>query len=123
MTEIINPLEKLPSSPRMVFCSKSLAKLRKSIYQINQIQEIQNAVLIRWSRIRGKELPTSMHLCQESFQLAVQQWKSNLQPLQVNGIIVIVHHDMSSSRKSRHEFSTPCLYVCTGIMGKDGAMK
>lgn len=60
--EVVDSFEKLASGPRMVFRSKSLAKLRKSIYQINQIQEIQNSILIRWSRISDQELPALMYL-------------------------------------------------------------
>jgi len=114
--EIINPLEKLPSSPRMVFHSKPSTKLRKAAQQINQIQKIQNFLLIRWSRIRDQELPALMYPRQELFQLVIQQWKSSMQALQVYRFIECVNHGMFSSRKSRHgtELQMPMIY--TGIM-------
>ena len=46
LVKIINPLEKLPSGPHVIFHAEAFANLRKVIHQIHQIQEIQNSGLI-----------------------------------------------------------------------------
>jgi len=108
--KIINPLEKLPSGSRVIFHAETFTNLRKVFHQIHQIQEIQNSGLIWWSRIRYQNQPTLVYPGKKFFQLTVQQRSRNLKLLQVCRIIKLVHHDIFSFHKNRHEAFTPSAF-------------